>query len=247
MTSGKAPSSADLPAGVLLERQSAWLAPARSYLLRRVGIAGRQRVLDLGAGRGAVTPELVRRAPGQVLALDRNTAALREVTHEAERVTGDARHLPLATGSLDLVFSQLTLLWVQPLATVLDEIGRILKTGGGLVALEPDYGGLMEYPAEAATREIWLEALARAGADPLVGRKLPGMLEARGFRITVELQNRLTPPTEARFDLLRGLPLRPNEESKLRRIETLASESEGQWGVVAHLPFFFVRAVKIGN
>ena len=55
-----------LPSKTLLEAQAEWLAPARARLLRRVGIARRRRILDLGAGYGAVTGELVRRGGGFV-------------------------------------------------------------------------------------------------------------------------------------------------------------------------------------
>lgn len=237
-------SKSALPTAPLLTAQAAWLAPARDYLLRRVGIGQRTRVLDLGAGRGAVTPELLRRAGGQVVALDLDLPALREVLPEAARVGGDARTLPLASASLDLVFSQLTLLWVRPLAAVLDEMARVLRPGGALVALEPDYGGLIEYPPAVGTRAIWMAALSREGADPCVGRKLPGALEERHFDVRVDFQNRLVPPQPARFDLLRGLPLTAKERTALQLAEDAAEESEGRWSVVAHLPFFFVTAIK---
>ncbi|MFP4344023.1 MAG: class I SAM-dependent methyltransferase [Anaerolineales bacterium] len=237
-------SSPALPPAALLTAQAAWLAPAREYLLRRVGIDQRARVLDLGAGRGAVIPELLERAGGQVLALDLDLPALREIAPEAVGVGGDARALPLASASLDLVFSQLTLLWVRPLAAVLDEVARVLRPGGALVALEPDYGGLMEYPPEVATRSVWMAALSRAGADPRVGRKLPGALERRRFDARVEFQNRLVPPRPARFELLRGLPLTAEERTALQQAEEAAEKIEGRWGVVAHLPFFFVTAIK---
>ncbi len=235
---------ANLPAGELLSEQAAWLAPARRYLLQRVNLKERKWVLDLGAGRGAVTPELAAQEVQGVVALDLNVAALREAPPSALRVGGDARALPLADTSVDLVFSQLTLLWVQPLAAALDELARVLRPGGAFVALEPDYGGLIEHPPEAALRDIWLAALTRAGAAPHVGRKLPGALERRGFEVTVELQNRLEPPAEARFALLRGLPLTPAEERALTRAEGASAAAPGRWGVVAHLPFFFVWAIK---
>ena len=60
----------------LLRRQAAWLAPARARLLRRVAVARRRSVLDLGGGYGAVTGELVRRAGGTVVALDHTLEAL---------------------------------------------------------------------------------------------------------------------------------------------------------------------------
>ncbi len=49
------------------------------------------------------------------------------------------------------------------------------------MAIEPDYGGMIEYPPEIAAKDIWINALTRAGADPFMGRKLPGMLRCAGL------------------------------------------------------------------
>ncbi len=236
---------ADLPEKDLLERQARWIRPARSMLLRRVAIARRRRVLDLGAGRGVVTGELARRAGGRVVALDRRVDALRtpDAFVDAARVGGDARRLPCAAATFDLVFSQLTLLWVQPLAPALDELTRVLAPGGVLVALEPDYGGLIEYPPEIAVQEIWIAALSRAGADPSVGRKLPRALARRGFDVHVNLFNRLVPPDPARFTLLRGLPLTEEEHTSVAEAEVASTQDE-DWSAVAHLPFFLITAEK---
>lgn len=221
--------------------QADWLAPARSALLRRAGIARRQRVLDLGAGYGATTPELVRRSGGPVVALDRALAALRGCDASAVRVAGDAARLPFRAGAFDLVFTQFTLLWTPP-APAVAEIARVLAPGGALVALEPDYGGLIEYPAEVVTREVWLAALARAGAEPLIGRKLPGLLSARGFAVHVSLLDTLFPAHPARLDFLRDLPLTPDEAARLARIPHAADAPE--WQQVAHLPLFLILATK---
>lgn len=237
----------DLPAPEMLAQQAEWLSPARGRLFRQVGIARRKRVLDLGAGYGAVTGELVRRAGGMVVALDCAVAALREGVAAfggAARTGGDARRLPFADAAFDLVFTQLTLLWVQPVTRALDEIRRVLRPGGVLVALEPDYGGMIEYPPEIAARELWLSALERAGADPLTGRALPGLLAARGFTVNVGLFESLYAPSTARFDFLRDLPLTPREAMTLERIEAEAMVRLSPWAQVAHLPFFLVTAFK---
>jgi SAM-dependent methyltransferase len=239
----------DLPEATLLVQQAAWLRPARAKLLRRVAIARRQRILELGAGRGAVTMELVRRGGGMTVALDRRVQALHEVLEHAPGATcagADAHRLPFADASFDLIFTQLTLLWVNSLDRVLDEIARVLAPDGALVALEPDYGGMIEYPPEIAARPIWLAALRRAGADPLVGRKLPDALAARGLRVRVQLFEHLLPPDPARFDLLHGLPLTREERARLIRIEATSNTRQASrdhaWVEVAHLPFFLVTA-----
>ena len=224
-------------------QQAEWLAPARGRLFRQVGIARRKRVLDLGAGYGAVTGELARRAGGPVVALDCAVEALREgVFGGAPRTGGDARRLPFADAAFDLVFTQLTLLWVQPVTRALDEIRRVLRPGGVLTALEPDYGGMIEHPPEIAARALWLSALERAGAGPLIGRRLPGLLAARGFTVSVGLFESLYAPSPARFDFLRDLPLTAAEALALETIEMEALVRRGPWAQIAHLPFFLVTA-----
>lgn len=237
----------DLPARDLLEQQAGWLAPARARLLRRVAIARRRCALDLGAGRGAVTGELVRRCGGRVMALDRALKALGQETGSfagATRVGGDARRLPAADHAFDLVFCQLALMWMAPAAVAVSEIWRVLEPGGVLVALEPDYGGMMEYPPDIATRNLWLAALTRAGADPLIGRKLPALLDERGFGVRVDLLPELPPPEPARFELLRGLPLSEEEHQRLRLIEEKEKALPGGARPIVHLPFFLVTATK---
>ena len=228
-----------LPSAELLREQAGWLAPARAWLLRDVAIARRRSVLDLGAGHGAVTGELQRRSGGRVVALDCAVDALRGL---AGAVGGDARRLPFADGAFDLVFSQLTLLWVAPLEPALDELARVLAPGGALVALEPDYGGLIEHPPEVAARDLWLAALPRAGADPLVGRKLPGLLADRGFDARVRLFDTLVAPAPARFDFLDDLPLTPEERARLDELRFAAAAMTRPWSQVAHLPFMLVTA-----
>jgi len=159
-------------------------------------------------------------------------------------VQGDAARLPFASGSFDLVFCQLTLMWVDAPAAVA-EVWRVLGPGGQLIALEPDYPAMIEHPAEIATRELWITALTRAGAEPSMGRKLPGMLAAAGFSVRVDLLDQLSEPSPIRFDLLAELPLEPAERQSLAAAQAADARlaSAGAWRV-AHLPVFLVSAVK---
>ena len=158
----------------------------------------------------------------------------------AAAVCGRAEQLPLADAAFDLVFCQFALLWLDAPAAV-REIRRVLVPGGALVALEPDYGGLVEYPPEIATRDLWLAGLGRAGADPCVGRKLPAMLAAAGFHVRVDLLDRLLPPSPLRFELLAGLPLSDEEHTQRRRAEQSDARLDDSAKVV-HLPMFLIVA-----
>lgn len=94
-------------------------------------------VLDLGAGTGRSTRELKRRYPrALVIAMDLAPGMLREsqrhqgLWRRFARVCADAQRLPLAAGSVDLVFSSLMLQWCEPLDAAFAEVRRVLTPGG---------------------------------------------------------------------------------------------------------------------
>lgn len=235
-----------LPSAKLLETQSQWLYPARSRLLRRISIAHKQTVLDLGAGYGAVTGELARRSRGYVSAVDRSESSLREIKSAANilRIVGISTNLPFKSEAFDLVFCQCSLLWMNSIEQTIFEIQRILSPAGDLVALEPDYEALIEYPKEIATRHLWLSGLKRSGADPAIGRKLPVLLANAGFEVRAYLLDRLSPPSPLRFDFLTDLPLTSSESIELHEIIARSAEL-GPSQQTVHLPFFLILATKI--
>jgi malonyl-CoA O-methyltransferase len=94
-------------------------------------------VLDLGAGTGHASAALKRRyRSSQVVALDLAEGMLREARRRQTllrrfgRVCADAARLPLRGGSVDLVFSNLTLHWCNDPDAVFRECRRVLRPGG---------------------------------------------------------------------------------------------------------------------
>jgi SAM-dependent methyltransferase len=215
---------------------AAWLAGPRGRALRRARIGLRRRVLEVGCGHGVVTEELRRRAAGEVVSLDVSP-------YPGASLVADATHLPFPDASFDLVFFQNVLLWVADRPAAVAEAARVLQPGGDLVALEPDYGGMMEYP-DLGLAAVWRAALTRAGADPLVGRKLPGLCEEAGLQVWVELTHL---PQPAHPDALRLLERHELTEAERRQVEAARralAASRGQWGVFLHVPYFVVVAGK---
>lgn len=103
------------------------------------------RVLDAGSGTGHGTLSLAARyAKAQRIALDIAPAMLRAALAKEPRrwlsafgsrtrtqpVCADLECLPLASGSIDMVWSNLALQWVNDLPGALSEFARVLRPGG---------------------------------------------------------------------------------------------------------------------
>jgi malonyl-CoA O-methyltransferase len=95
-------------------------------------------ILDLGCGPGRSTAALKRSYPGAtVIALDFAPGMLREAARRMgdegvrfDRVCADALRLPIASASVDLVFSSLMLQWCEPLQVAFTEVRRVLAPDG---------------------------------------------------------------------------------------------------------------------
>ncbi|EKT4090233.1 MULTISPECIES: malonyl-ACP O-methyltransferase BioC [Stenotrophomonas] len=97
-------------------------------------------VLDIGAGTGHASALMKKRWPkAQVIALDVALPMLDQAKRQAgwwkpfQRLCGDAAALPLADNSVDVIFSNLCLQWVDDLPAVFAGFRRVLKPGGLLV------------------------------------------------------------------------------------------------------------------
>jgi malonyl-CoA O-methyltransferase len=123
-------------------------AEVRYSLLERLELTALQprTVLDAGAGTGQGSRALKRRYPrAVVIALDSSQSMLRAAARQQRwlrpfaRICADAEHLPLKSGSIDLIVSNLMLHWCDPDA-VFAEFRRVLAPRGLLTfsAFGPD-------------------------------------------------------------------------------------------------------------
>lgn len=94
---------------------------------------GAQAVIDLAAGTGAVTRELIGRAP-RIIAVEpdeRMRAVLAARCPEAEVLAGRGEDIPLPDASVDAVVISSAWHWLDPERAV-PEITRVLRVGGVL-------------------------------------------------------------------------------------------------------------------
>ena len=107
-------------------------------LHRFAGYSAAEVVLDLGCGTGYFTQALQQKFPdAYVLAMDLAETMLQLARErnpwELGVVCGDAEYLPLASASVDVVFSSLALQWCHNLPLLFSELNRVLKPGGKLI------------------------------------------------------------------------------------------------------------------
>lgn len=104
-------------------------------------------VIDLGCATGAATRQLSKRfRQARILGVDlsgnmlERCGARRRWFSKASYIQADARALPLADQSVDVVFSNLLLPWIDDLVVVAVEVSRVLREGGLFVfsTLGPD-------------------------------------------------------------------------------------------------------------
>lgn len=120
-------------------------------------------ILDLGAASGRGSRQIAKKfKKSRVIGFDASAGMLRiakrnrPLFSKLTELRGDAMHIPLRTGSIDLAFANLLLPWVDNLPACLVEIARVLKKGGvfAFATLGPD--------SLAELRDAW--AAADSGA-----------------------------------------------------------------------------------
>jgi ubiquinone/menaquinone biosynthesis C-methylase UbiE len=155
-------------------------------------------LLDAGCGPGSITISLAKLFPkAQITALDFSNTAL-EFAREAaakEKVTnvtfvqGDVYRLPFETDAFDIVHAQQLLCHLADPVAAINEMKRVVKAAGGLIALrETDVPGVFFYPELVLLKRMFslvteqMES-AETAEDARAGRKLKSwILQSKGAK-----------------------------------------------------------------
>lgn len=165
-------------------------------ILRRNGLKPGMKVLDLACGNGFISNEMAKIVQGgTVTGLDMNEELLQKAReaycspetapHNLNFEQGDIYALPYAADTFDFVYARLLFQHVSDPALVLAQVHRVLKPNGIIALLDVDDDWLTIYPPVREFDLLKSEAAhyqAEQGGDRFVGRKMPEMLRAAGFR-----------------------------------------------------------------
>lgn len=153
------------------------------------------RVVDLGAGTGALTRLLIDRAD-EVVAVepdDRMRSVLMEEVPGVRALPGRGESMPIPDGSADAVLASSSWHWMDPITT-LNEVGRVLVPGGvlGVLWSGPD----PEAPFVVQARALLAErmrggagaAAAEEGERDQHGGEMASLVMGDAYRPTLTLE-----------------------------------------------------------
>jgi SAM-dependent methyltransferase len=156
------------------------------------------RVLEAGCGVGVQTLTLARQSPNaHFISMDisqdslrqAETAIRRDGIANVEFRQGNIYDLPFEQASFDHIFICHVLEHLPDPVRALQNLKRVLKTGGSITAIEGDHGSCYWHPDTAPARRCWqclIDVQAKLGGDSLIGRRLyPLLAEADFQNITV--------------------------------------------------------------
>jgi ubiquinone/menaquinone biosynthesis C-methylase UbiE len=163
--------------------QATWTASIREQLFDSIQIQREHKVLEVGSGTGVVCADISQRFSLASVGVDIDRSAVTFAQNNDPTslyLAGDGNNLPFEPEAFDIVFCHFLLLWVENPDKILDEMVRVTKPGGWILALaEPDYGGRIDFPRELETiGQRQIQALRDQGANPYLGRTLRALFHS---------------------------------------------------------------------
>ena len=167
-------------------QQSQWTRDIRHHLFASAKLQASDRVLEVGAGTGAVIGQVASEHQCHLTGIDIDFPSLCFAQSAAEITSlaqADAHLLPFPDQAFSMTFCHYLLMWVKDPSRVLAEMRRVTQPGGFVIALaESDYAGRIDAPAPLERLgELQTEALQAQGADIYMGRTLEALFHKAGF------------------------------------------------------------------
>ncbi|MCZ6689087.1 MAG: methyltransferase domain-containing protein [Planctomycetota bacterium] len=177
------------PQGGITDQNHIGGADAVRRLAAEAEVTGSSVVLDIGCGLGGPARVLADKSGCHVVGIDltlsRLAAAIRltrkiSMKGRASFAAGDARHLPLLEGRIDVIWGQSAWLHIPEKKRLLEECWRVLCPGG-MIAMEDTFLG--DAPGGGAADQV--DRLSRIWMAHLISlRGWTDLISRSGFEVT---------------------------------------------------------------
>jgi len=170
-----------------LRKLEEWLDPGTTRYLDQIGVEPGWRVLEVAAGAGSITRALADRVgpSGSVLATDLDLKFLDDIDlPNVEVRKHDVLNDDLPADAFDLVHTRLLLMHLPARDEALKRMIAATKPGGFVFVEDMEmmtWIDITPSPAMERVRVAMFKLFEMAGANPLLGRTLPFMLDAAGL------------------------------------------------------------------
>ena len=215
-------------------QQANWTKELRAYIFKEIGLNKGSQILEVGCGTGAILSQI----DFPVHGLDIQLASVKEAKihtkNKSPLICADAFSLPYADASFDVVFCHFLLLWLPTPANALQEMIRVTKANGHIIAFaEPDYSQRVDKPDVLKKLGEWQrDALQKQGANTSIGAGLATLFYGLGITIietgSISKQERVPPSVDERaneWDTIEAdlAGIIPDEEiQKMKRLDFAA-------------------------
>jgi ubiquinone/menaquinone biosynthesis C-methylase UbiE len=226
-------------------RERWWNDDFTEFLRETLQPRAGDRILDVGCGTGTAEIRLGQLGISQmrlfgadlVLARAREAiAAVRARNIYAGFAAADVGRLPFASGAFDSTFCVAVLQHVRDLPAAVDEIARVTKPRGRVLAIEPDNAARYWYSSSAAgmrafdlATRFFAAIEARDSSDPALGPKISAIFASHGIEpLTIRLfpvsLARVGTPAPAVWDARRALVRAATDRAQDGALRQLGAE-----------------------
>jgi|GEM_PF-278066 len=230
------------------------------------------QALDVGCGIGVDLPALADRVGpgGLVVGLDHDPNRLRTAKeasagrNNVRVVVAEAQELPFPNRSFDGVRADRVLQYVAESAQTLAEMVRVLRPGGILTLIEPDWRTIALFPASPVggdDDQTWsavVQLCQRRLPHALIGRQLAALLHQQGEGVWQQVRIQVVAYTFRSWQVTDTLLQISNLAQTLIQEEPTCADEINSWlqtmetasvrgEFLACVPLFFAYARKAGN
>ncbi len=224
----------------ILDRLTAEMSDVKARVTALLRLAPGQTALEVGCGLGRDTEAMARQvAPsGHAVGLDLSADLISQAVARTRSLglplrfeVGSVMALPYPDSSFDAVRIERTLQHLPDPAGAVAEVARVLRPGGHLAVLEPDWhttviaGGALE--AMRAYRRQKADVSAAQGG---IGRDLPWLLHQAGYTATEVIGEVLVMRDLASADFI--LSLRSNLTEAVAAGATTSDVADAWWAAL---------------